>query len=387
MMPSLWINTRLKRVDMPTGQRGFSLIELMVGLIIGLVATLAISNIFSGYEARKRMISSGSDAQASGVMSMYYIRRDVQNAGFGLPFNSSSDPSPLLCPLNTSVSQSGVVMNLTPVSIVDGGSGSDTITVRYGTSPSGGASLRATGNMTAPTLDGALMGCQVNDVVLFAQTTASPKCTLAKLQALKADRSIQSLNELNTAPTDNPVTDLNGSDRVRFSCLGAWNQYQYTVNSRFELARTGGIEGSGNFPDSTAVPIVSEVVSLQAQYGLANTLDASSTSTTAAAYLNQINQWVDATGTYGGGVSLLNRNRIRAVRVAVVTRDGALQKQVVSQACNGAAAGVSKVCVWNTDGTPASVDLTAVPNWQRYRYRVFEAVIPLRNLIWNRDVL
>lgn len=368
-------------------QSGFSIVELLVGLIIGLVATLAITNVFSNFESRKRVIASGSDAQSSGVLAMYYMQRDLQNAGYGLPLNNSDDPSPLLCPLNTSITQSGVVINLTPVQIIDGGTGSDIVNIRYGTSASGGGSVRATGTMTAPTLNASLIGCQLNDVILYTQTPSSPRCSLARLSQLNTDRTIKSLTELNTTPTDNPVTDLNGSDFVRFSCLGVWNQYQYSISAKQELTRTGGTPGGTVFPDSSVVPVVSDVVALQAQYGIANTLDPASTSATSSAYLNEVDQWVDATGDYGPAMTLLNRNRIRAVRIAIVTRDGAFQKSAVSQACNGTVANLSRVCVWTSDATPSDVNLSNLSNWQNYRYRVFEAVIPLRNILWNRDAL
>ncbi|WP_255520484.1 PilW family protein [Methylophilus sp. QUAN] len=368
-------------------QAGMSLVELLVGLLIGLVATLAISNLFSGFEARKRVIAGGADAQSSGVLAMYYMQRDAQNAGFGLPLYNSSDPSPLLCPMDTSINQAGVVINLSPVVIVDGGAGNDTLRIRYGNPASGGASLRATGNMAAPTLDGRLIGCQENDVVLFHQTPDNPNCSMARLQKLNPDRAINALSELNTMPTERPVTDLNGADWVRFSCLGVWNQYEYTVNANFELNRTGGTAGTNPFPNSAPVPVASDIVSLQAQYGVTTTPDPASTSATGAGFLNRVDQWMDATGTFGPGMALIDRNRIRAIRIAVVSRDGNLQKNNVSQACNGNEAGLSRVCIWRSDATPANVNLATIPNWQRYRYRVFEATIPLRNILWNRDAL
>ncbi len=368
-------------------QAGMSLVELLVGILIGLVATLAISNVFSNFEARKRMIAGGADAQSSGVLALYYIQRDAQNAGYGLPVYNSADPSPLLCPMDTSIKQGGVVINLSPVVIVDGDSGQDIVRIRYGNPASGGASMRATGLMSAPSLDGRLIGCQENDIVLFHQTPASPNCSMARLQKLNPDRTINALAELNTPPTASPVTDLNGADWVRFSCLGAWNQYEYTVNAAQELTRTGGIASAAPFPNSAAVPVASDIVALQAQYGVATTMDASSTSATAAAYLNRVDEWTDATGDFGAGMSVQDRNRIRAIRVAVVARDGNLQKTIVSQSCTGAASGVSKVCIWKEDATPANVNLSHIPDWQRYRYRTFEVTIPLRNILWNRDAL
>jgi type IV pilus assembly protein PilW len=34
-----------------------------------------------------------------------------------------------------------------------------------------------------------------------------------------------------------------------------------------------------------------------------------------------------------------------------------------------------------------AIDLTANADWQRYRYRVYETIIPLRNMIWSRNTL
>lgn len=382
-----WNATRLPSFPSKPNQAGLSLVELLIGILIGLVATLAISHLFGEFEARKRVIASGADAQSSGLMALYYVQRDAQNAGFSLPTYNSNDPSPLLCPLNTSISQQGVVLNLTPILIADGGTASDVVRIRYGNSASGGASVRATGLLSAPTLDSRLLGCHENDVVLFHQTAGVARCSMARIQKLNGDRSINNLSEFNTAPTSSPVTDLNGADRVRFACLGDWNEYAYAVNPQNELTRTGGTPDSATFPDSTAVPVVSDVVALQAQYGVANTIDPAVTSATAAAYLNRVDTWVDATGVFGPTMTLIDRNRIRAIRIAVVARDGALQKKAVSQACDGGATGLSRVCVWSSDATPLKVDLSHVNDWQRYRYRVFEAVIPLRNVIWNRDAL
>ncbi|MGQ2965951.1 PilW family protein [Methylophilus sp.] len=375
------LHTHPQQKKLASPQAGLSLIELLIGLLIGLVATLAITNLFSGFEARKRVISGGADAQSSGVLALYYLQRDAQNAGFGLPMYNSSDPSPMRCALNTSINQAGVVINLSPLVIVDGGAGSDVVRIRYGNPASGGASVRATGNMTNPALIGQLIGCQVNDIVLFHQSQVAPNCSLARIQRLNADRTINALVELNTAPTANPVTNLNGVEWVKFSCLGAWNQYEYSVNDTLELTRTGGTASSAPFPNSVAVPVASDIVALQAQYGVTNTPDAE------GLYLNRVDQWTDASGSYGPGITLEDRNRIRAIRIAVVARDGNLQKAAVSQQCTGNAPGLNKVCIWKADATPANVNLNQIEHWERYRYRTYEVTVPLRNLLWNRDAL
>ena len=46
-----------------SGQAGFSLVEIMVGLVIGLLATLVILQVFSVYEGQKRTTTGTADAR------------------------------------------------------------------------------------------------------------------------------------------------------------------------------------------------------------------------------------------------------------------------------------------------------------------------------------
>lgn len=65
--------------------KGFSLIELLVGLVIGALVSLVIMNVFSVFEGEKRTTMGGADAQTSGNIALYNISRDIQQAGFGMP--------------------------------------------------------------------------------------------------------------------------------------------------------------------------------------------------------------------------------------------------------------------------------------------------------------
>ncbi|OYY47780.1 MAG: hypothetical protein B7Y48_11580, partial [Methylophilales bacterium 28-44-11] len=97
---------------------------------------------------------------------------------------------------------------------------------------------------------------------------------------------------------------------------------------------------------------------------------------------NFVNEWVDATGIWSeGAMTVANRNRIKAIRVAVIARNALQERVAVSQNCDGGVAGLARVCIWN-DTT--NVNLTANNNWQNYRYKVYETVVPLRNVLWNR---
>ena len=43
-------------------------------------------------------------------------------------------------------------------------------------------------------------------------------------------------------------------------------------------------------------------------------------------------------------------------------------------------------CAWrDSTANPApTIDLSGNPDWQYYRYRVYETIIPLRNVMWQQ---
>ena len=68
-------------------QRGISLIELMVGVVIGLIAILVIYQTFAVAEGVKRQTISAGDAQRTGLVAMYLLGSELGNAGSGIMLN------------------------------------------------------------------------------------------------------------------------------------------------------------------------------------------------------------------------------------------------------------------------------------------------------------
>src|SRR3989338_976279 len=79
----------MKRSAMPSRQlnrrhhTGFSLVEIMVGMVIGLLSTIVVMQVFATFEGQKRTSTGGSDAQTNGGISLYTIERDIRMAGYG----------------------------------------------------------------------------------------------------------------------------------------------------------------------------------------------------------------------------------------------------------------------------------------------------------------
>jgi type IV pilus assembly protein PilW len=164
------------------------------------------------------------------------------------------------------------------------------------------------------------------------------------------------------------------------SCLGSWNTITYAVSAG-NLQRT---RQSSNNAGTTTVTAdsVAGIVNMQAQYGIS-----------ASAASNQVTQWVDATGTWAPasvGLAPATRNRIKALRIAVVARNPQMEAAVVTATCSSyTTAAPTGLCAWaGSTASPApTIDLSADANWARYRYRVYETIIPLRNMIWSKETL
>jgi type IV pilus assembly protein PilW len=350
-------------------QAGFSLVEIMVGLVIGLLATLVILQVFSVFEGQKRTTTGSADAQTNGSIALYTIGHEVKTAGYGLLPASDS-------PLNCTALNFGAtgITSISPLTVIDGGTAagaSDTITVRYGNSDSGGIPSQITGVGLVGANDVTIennLGCHVGDVALLINGAS---CNLTNVTG-PADIGIPPVASV--PPDTKTVTLQSVAGAIvgaNVACLGNWNTTVFRVNPNYDPTVKANsqayLERNGN-------PSVADIVNLQVQYGVSATGSS-----------NQVTQWVNASGAWAAP-SVADRNRIKDVRIAVVARSGLYEKDIVTNTCTTAKGTVNKgPCAWddtNFDAAPV-IDLSNDPAWQHYRYRVFETIIPLRNMIWS----
>ena len=374
-------------------QSGFSLAELMVGLAIGLLATTIIIQVLSVFDAQRRSTTGSADAQTNGALALQSIVRDAQLAGY--PLYPSAD-SPLECTSMTSVMPSGgVALSINPVSLTNGTAGagvaaSDSIIIRYGDAPAGGGQTQIGGFVNSPSTTGASptfstvvnvgssVGCSVSDVFMLNN---GPTCAMGTISAKvvsPASLTVQTSTSPSSMLPSNPVVV-----GANVACLGSWREITYAVDQttlgrEFTLTRTVTTNGAAG----ATTPILSGIVNIQAQYGVS-----------ASTNSNQIAQWVDATaGSPWAAPSTTDRKRIKALRVSVVARNDTMEVNAqTSSICSSyTTANPTGLCAWEgTSGSPApTIDLSpANANWGRYRYRVFDTIIPLRNVLWAKDTL
>jgi prepilin-type N-terminal cleavage/methylation domain-containing protein len=69
-------------------QRGFSLIEIMIGLVIGLIAVLVIYQVYTVSEGFKRNTTAAGEAQMNGLFSTFVLGMEIANGGAGMAVSS-----------------------------------------------------------------------------------------------------------------------------------------------------------------------------------------------------------------------------------------------------------------------------------------------------------
>lgn len=403
-------------------QAGFSLVEIMVGLVIGLLATLVVLQVFSVFEGQKRTTTGTADAQTNGNVALYTIKRDIGMAGYGLlPIvNTPLDCGTVNFNIDAAATGITATSQFSPLTITDGGTGagaSDIITIHYSTSDTGGA-ISQIGSVgpggTNPVSVGNYMACNPGDLALVIHS-GKGSCGLTKVDTLSA-ADHQNINLISV-----PANTASGEN---LACLGKWKEIEYRINQTYDPTVPSKSQAylqrkESTFPippnppgnPATGDPSIVDIVNIQAQYGISATADS-----------NKIIQWVNAkdaanwnttvdgpqvldpaTGNaidFGPSLTILNRNLIKAIRVAVVARNGLLEKTYVTNSCSSLTSNApTGLCAWagssagtvNSSPAPAidlsndkdATDLSLPNRWQRYRYRVFETVIPMRNVIWS----
>lgn len=385
----------LRRRDIRSGssQSGISLIETMVGLTLGMLVTVVILQVWGGFEDQKSRSVSGSSAQESGLLSITQIEQDVRNAGVGVTDSAAFDCSTIYSYYEKDGSFISPVPaysggTLAPVKITDGGSGSDTITAMRATEFLGAIPATITDSMPSSSselnisrtygfCDGPgspVASCTKADVVLIMQ---GGNCTVMQVtQVQEAAMKLQHNPGGSTAATYNPTVPFQTTNswpayttNAKVMKVGQMVTHEFTVNASNQLILT-----DLSVPNTTTESILaSDVVKLKAQYGIAN------------AGSQQVNDWVSATGGWAT-LDTTESKRIKAIRVVIVARSSKMENSDIEPASSTCPSGVVNYgpCAWpDTAGDPAPViDLRSDANWRRYRYRVYQTIIPIRNVIW-----
>ncbi len=364
-------------------QRGFTLIELMVGLVLGMIASLAIFSTISAFEAQRRTTGSGADMQQNGLLALYSVEQDIRMAGYGL-IDTTTTPGNMPCAKINAYNPASV-FNAAPVTLTNGSTGTDIITINRFNSDTGGivtgggaaylATPLSSGSAPSSLALNSNVAINANDFILLAQPGLD--CSLMKVTSVATGAGGTPASGIGVTSVGNSggdtsqtgifpaygsaasavVVNLGPAATVSATTIGpanpAFTTTKYQINSNYDLIRS---EDGG----STWSTVASNIVTIAAQYGVSN------------AGSQPVTCWTDAAGNGCSGTnwaspSAADIKRIKAIRVAVVARSAQ------PTTCNNTAP------VW-FGGT---IDISGIPNSACYRYKIYQTIIPIRNVIWG----
>ena len=363
-------------------QHGFTLIELMVGLVLGMLTVLVITQVLSLAEGKKRAITMGGDAQVNGSLSMFALQRDIQQAGYG----AAASPDALGCVVARKFDTSGssATFTLAPVVITDGASGApDTITILQ---------ARTTNFSTPILLTGAHLQTDDHFTVNSALNAAVGNLMIAvpKTQSSTIGCSLFSVTSDTSAATKT-LGVTNVPHVVGTTALAKWNQnsilpsvgYEagsYLLNMGTMVLRTYSVDQLSLKTDdfsptsdaTTASVLYPQIVNLQAFYGKDTNGD------------GIVDTYDNTTPTTSAGWQ-----QVLSIRLALVSRSNQYEKDLVTTANpqwdEGATATFGGTTPTTCNGSSKCISLKVdqLTDWQHYRYKVYDTIVPLRNVIWN----
>jgi type IV pilus assembly protein PilW len=398
-------------------QLGLSLVELMIAMVIGLIVMIVVYQMFVVSEGTRRTSIAGNDAQMSAAIAMSALQDGIRNGGYGLTsFDSVNGVRPLGCDVKGYNAGIGGFINfrLNPVTVGQGadnnaatgvGKDPDSITVVYSDLPYPTVPVNLLSGMTNTTGDLLVtnrFSVTPGDVLIIADNpvnTTPPQAAGATVCALtEATGTPTAPPGPTTLATVRHVTgtyvDLNGNNKlVRFNGPGgigasAGNPAGLMFRTTASVYNLGpnpavitfSVQNNqlmmSNLLGNSNQALVDGVVSLQAQYGVGvDTLDSNG--------LPGTDGFADVFNPSGGQgtwqtVMPANPGLVIAVRLAVLTRANLIEaKDKTTGLCNATPA-TSPELQW-AGGT---FDVTGTVDWDCYRYKKFEMVVPLRNIIW-----
>lgn len=323
--------------------RGFSLVELMVGIVVAMAAVIVVTQIFRVSEGQRRSTTGGDDAQTTGAIAMSQLQRDLRQAGQGF-----SNAELLNCQLQVTATRTinalaPVIIN--PPQVPDGDDDTDVIVVSYGSglgSPEGSLinsqPAPATYSVAAP------QAFPLGDMVVAAPQTRANPCVVTLTTIAQAPTATNAFVTLGMAGASNGTL---------YSFGRAPRFLAYAVRSSRLTVCDFLTQDCTNSDPANWSEVAEGIVSLRAEYAKDTTVPRNLS----------VDAYDQTTPTTVCGWA-----RVVGVRLVLVSRNRQPEKTAVTP----------NVPSWA--GSAPIVFSNVNADWQLYRYRTFETTVPLRNV-------
>jgi len=368
-------------------QRGFNLLELLVGIMVGMLVIYGSIKIYAVSDDRNRTVGAKNDTQTTIALVAHMLEQDIRLGGRGFS-HFESDPV-LGCEMevhNSNASSTSDQFKLFPVYIVNGENGApDEIHVFYGNSPVRVIPDTVEDDDASTKLVSNKGGFLTGDKVLLTRydiEADGKKCAIVEIterlddkdtegSILKHDAGVLYQSEYESDPNKRLTASMNPDGGTTESFTGGhiFSLGPAPVFHRWYVDNSNWLDSrlmrQNRMPHSTEKQKDAEmgvnIVDLQAQYGYF--MDGCANLT-----------WEDP--------SVLNDDlenpqwkNVVAVRFALLIRDSHYRKEPY----------VAKNPIWS--GGEFVMPGQGGAAWHRYSYEVQEVVVPLRNYLkqWRKE--
>jgi type IV pilus assembly protein PilW len=375
----------------PAAQRGFTLIELMVAVVLGMALVLALTTVMIRHDSGKRTVVSANDLSLTSSYVSFSLDRELRSAGSGLTQDSRNTFGCLL-----RVARGGAQVlpraaafpapfagvpqqvRLAPLLIHAGAGtgGSDVLAVVTGSAGLGEAPIQVQlGSATADNLRVAnTVGLRGNDLVLVAedgvgcmlQQVATPFTggadQLLSFGGTYTKAEIDSLALVSFGATNTAFVSLLGNTTGNRPMLRLFGVGANDTLFSLDMLQLDGAD--------TAQPVVDGVADLRALYGVDTSVPADGV----------IDAWVAPTAAGFTAANLTDGSlaahdrllTILAVRVGMVLRSDRIERDEVAPAT-----------LTLFPDLPAALQHThaIAADLRHQRFRTVEFTVPLRNVM------
>lgn len=368
-------------------QRGISLIELMIGLMLGMFAVLIILQLLTNTNTQQRVASTSSDAQINAATAAHLLHREIAQVGMGI------SAYPLLgCSLGYTTSKDGaaialsalgpVTINASGALVPPGDAHTDTLLLVSGNSAgtSEGDATTAVSTATSYVVKTPSSFAPEDRIVAaptMRDTSSNCALTLGRVNSL----SSYTLNVTSATaglPVGSAVYNLGNAPAVRAYAVRSGNLTvcDYMAYDCGNTAYTNPLNAN------VWIPIATNVPSFRVQYGR----DTSSNAMDGV--VDVFDQVTPGSMADTSGLPVYcSWLRVIGLRMALVARSqdyDRSQPTANAPTWSGSTANTSTSSVLTTlTPTAAPIDLSSYGEWQYHRYKTVETTTPLRNVIWN----
>jgi len=406
-------------------QRGASMIETMVGILIGLIVIVVVYNILSVAEGYKRTTAGAADTQINGLLTQFVSSRDAANGGAGF---TMSQADLINCTKNDAgqdvrtmpITQLDAAVRPIPLLITDGGAAgvSDSfISLSTGAPhvmwpvdlqqqnvpPGQPIVIQSPNGFTVPVPTAA---APYWAVVMTNDGTGTCKVVRITNAVLVAATGLVTLTQDPLTATTATYDFAVPGRFLNFGPQGLATRIRYDVDPvTLALRTTDLLVVPPTVP--TPNPIAQNIVLMKVQYGIDTNANGTVDCWTAADNKNTCLDGKDYSDAGVRAFNLADVNRILAVRIGIVVRSDEPDLRLLTDPANPTLKAEARALLSGTRPQPYLFNCSANTNaacqsrvkvsmggtatgspncgaviCDYWRYSTYETIVPLRNAIY-----